>query len=163
MGDHYKNNAIFCLAGAALSTFGHVLLILGGQGIIPMVPVDENCISDMCEMKTSFALLLSANIILGIGYCMVASSIWTLLSYTVTADDANIAYGRIQSMQHVGFILAGKVSAELISGINPKIEYFHSEIFYSAMFVLSMITIGLFIIFYGGGSRALFSDSYRRL
>ena len=55
--DHFKNNAIFCFVGAALSTFGHVLLILGGQGIIPMVPVDDNCILDTCEMKTSFALL----------------------------------------------------------------------------------------------------------
>ena len=57
---------------------------------------------------------------------MVASSIWTLLSFTVTADDANIAYGMIQSMQHVGFILAGNVSAELISSDDPsilKIEY----------------------------------------
>merc|ERR1712050_551909 len=102
--DRYQNNAIFCLCGGLLSAFGHFLLILGGQGIIPQV--EEGLI-----FKTPFAVLLSANIILGVGYCMVASSIWTLLSFTVTSEDANIAYGMIQSMQHIGFILASEISA----------------------------------------------------
>jgi len=157
--DRYQNNAIFCFAGGCLSAFGHFLLILGGQGLIPQVVEDG-------VSKTPFSVLLIANIILGVGYCMVASSIWTLLSYTVTSQDANIAYGMIQSMQHVGFIFASEVSAALIREVpgEAEKEYYHSEIFYTAMYVLSMITIGLFIVFYGGGSKALYSESsYRRL
>jgi hypothetical protein len=155
--DKYQNNAIFCLFGGLLSAFGHFLLILGGQGIIPQVLEDG-------ILKTPFSVLLAANIILGIGYCMVASSIWTLLSFTVTSEDANIAYGMIQSLQHVGFIAASEISAAIIKGKNYEQEYYYSEIFYTAMYLLSMITIGLFVIFYGGGSKSLYSDSsYRRL
>jgi MFS family permease len=113
--DRYQNNAIFCFAGGCLSAFGHFLLILGGQGLIPQVIEDG-------VSKTPFSVLLIANIILGVGYCMVASSIWTLLSYTVTSQDANIAYGMIQSMQHVGFIFASEVSAALIREVPGEAE-----------------------------------------
>lgn len=151
--DRIQGNAWFTFLGSFVSMVGHVML---------MAPTITG--SDI----TPYGWLVACNLILGIGYSMVASSIWTLMSYTVSPEDSNIAYGVIQSMQHVAFIITSKVSGAIIKepypgGEIPSESYFVAEIFYTgALMLASFVAIG-FILMYGSGSKALFTSSYRRI
>merc|ERR1712139_179436 len=98
--------------GSLVSAMGHMLLMTH---------------QFMLDTPTPYWLLITANISIGLGYCMVASSIWTLLSYTVSDEDANIAYGMIQSFQHVGIIFTSCISGQLVdNAIVVTTGYFHS-------------------------------------
>jgi len=117
--DKYQCNAVWTTLGSFVSIAGHILL---------MAP-------QWLSEATPFWLLVVANCLLGAGYCMLASSIWTLLSYTVTDADSNIAYGMIQSMQHIGFIIASKSDGAIIeaSTIFSLDSYFWLEVFFSGV------------------------------
>merc|ERR1712071_132244 len=132
--DKYQCNAVWTTLGSFVSIAGHILL---------MAP-------QWLSEATPFWLLVVANCLLGAGYCMLASSIWTLLSYTVTDADSNIAYGMIQSMQHIGFIIASKSDGAIIeaSTIFSLDSYFWLEVFFSGVLVLSGIISILFLVLY---------------
>lgn len=145
MVDAVNCNAWWCLTGALLSVFGHLSLMthyFAGVGAIAPA-----------------WLLLLANVLIGVGYSMVAGSIWSLLSYTVPKKQTSIAYGMIQAFQHIGIIFATMVSGLLVdSAMDVRTGYFHSEMFFMIILMVSLFLCVFFIILYGSGSKSMYDE-----
>jgi len=147
--DRVKCNAWWCLGGSTISLLGHILFLTFSPTTV--------------GGETDYNVLIVANLLLGIGYSMFASAIWTLLSYTVSKRECNIAYGMIQSMQHIGFIFSSSISGAIVQNFQAKQAerrgYFYSEWFFVMLTVASMLTIILFIVVHGSGSKKNLSEN----
>ena len=144
MVDAVKGNAWWCLTGSLLSIFGHLSLMTHHFSSSLIAP---------------FWLLLFANILIGLGYSMVAGSIWSLLSYTVPSKQTSVAYGMIQAFQHVGIIFATMVSGYLVdSASDVKDGYFYSELFFMAILMVSLFLCVFFVLVYGAGSKTMYPE-----
>jgi MFS family permease len=144
MVDAVKGNAWWCLTGSLLSIFGHLALA-------------THIFS--ASLTAPFWLLLSGNILIGLGYSMVAGSIWSLLSYTVPSKQTSIAYGMIQAFQHIGIIFATLVSGYLVdSASDVRVGYFYSELFFMATLMVSLFLCVFFVLVYGAGSKSMYPE-----
>lgn len=144
MVDAVKCNAWWCLSGSLLSIFGHLTLMTHHFAMDLVSPV---------------WMLLTANILIGMGYCMVAGSIWSLLSYTVPKHQTSVAYGIVQAFQHIGIIFATMVSAALVDGAKDvSTGYFNSEMFFMIVLMVSLFLCIFFVVIYGSGSKSMFEE-----
>lgn len=145
MVDAVHGNAWWCLTGSLLSVFGHLSLM-------------THYFAGVAAIAPAWMLLL-ANILIGVGYCMVAGSIWSLLSYTVPGKQTSIAYGMIQAFQHIGIIFATMVSGYLVdSAVDVRTGYFYSEMFFAIILMVSLFLCVFFIIIYGSGSKSMYDE-----
>ena len=132
--DLVKGNAWWCLSGSLLSIFGHLTLATFHFSTAAAAP---------------FWMLLLANILIGVGYSMVAGSIWSLLSYTVRSKQTSIAYGMIQAFQHIGIIFATMVSGALVDAFDDvKVGYFYQELFFIIILMVSLFLCVFFVLVY---------------
>jgi len=144
MVDAVKGNAWWCLSGSLLSIFGHLSLATHYFS---------------ASLTAPFWLLMFGNILIGLGYSMVAGSIWSLLSYTVPNKQTSVAYGMIQAFQHIGIIFATLVSGFLVdSASDIRVGYFYSELFFMATLMVSLFLCVFFVLVYGAGSKSMYPE-----
>lgn len=133
--DKVKSNAVWTLFGAFVSLLGHGILLVENQ---------------------AYGILILGNIFLGLGYSMFACSIWILMTYTISTHKEPIAYGLMQSCQHVGFMVASAVIGNIQDKHkNDPTMYVFSEIYMLIVLGLGACSLILFIVFYGAGSQKL--------
>lgn len=148
--DKIKGNAWWSFVGCILSCIGHIILA------IPKENFNNSAI---------IPIIFTATMLLGIGYSMVGSCVWTLMSLSVNSKSKNIAYGIMQAFQHLGMIIGAKIAGGIVDGqSDPVLGYRISEIFFMICTLVAALTILIYGIGYTiGPNGAIKKSDYEKL